>query len=115
MGFERGYPHARDSPDRPASNRKGRKQRGDFEQAIPEPIRDRRTRRAAKMRCSEVGTLEEFREFVAACNRLEREVALDFAIQCAPDLRWLKQHPQWFRRRPDGSMRLLRTNPPKNI
>src|SRR5260370_14559413 len=53
----------------------------------------------------ELGTLEDFREFVAACSRLEMEVALDFAIQCAPDHPLLKQHPQWFRRRPDGSMR----------
>src|SRR6476646_191430 len=53
----------------------------------------------------ELGTLEDFREFVAACNQLEMEVALDFAIQCSPDHPWLKQHPQWFRRRPDGSMR----------
>src|SRR5712671_4459985 len=48
----------------------------------------------------DLGTLEEFREFVAACSRLEMEVALDFAIQCAPDHPWLKQHPQWFKRRP---------------
>jgi len=60
----------------------------------------------------ELGTLEDFREFVAACNRLEMEVALDFAIQCSPDHPWLKQHPQWFRRRPDGSMRYAE-NPPK--
>src|SRR5260370_935123 len=60
----------------------------------------------------ELGTLEDFREFVAACSRLEMEVALDFAIQCAPDHPWLKQHPQWFRRRPDGSMRYAE-NPPK--
>jgi starch synthase (maltosyl-transferring) len=60
----------------------------------------------------ELGTLEDFREFVAACSRLEMEVALDFAIQCSPDHPWLKQHPQWFRRRPDGSMRYAE-NPPK--
>ena len=60
----------------------------------------------------ELGTLEDFREFVAACNRLEMEVALDFAIQCSPDHPWLKQHPQWFKRRPDGSMRYAE-NPPK--
>src|SRR5258706_5246563 len=60
----------------------------------------------------ELGTLEDFHEFVAAGNRLEMEVALDFAIQCAPDHPWLKQHPQWFRRRPDGSMRYAE-NPPK--
>ena len=45
-------------------------------------------------------------------NEHGMEVALDFAVQCAPDHPWLKQHPQWFRRRPDGSMRYAE-NPPK--
>lgn len=53
----------------------------------------------------ELGTLADFREFVAACRSLDIEVALDFAAQCSPDHPWLKQHPQWFRRRPDGSLR----------
>jgi starch synthase (maltosyl-transferring) len=61
----------------------------------------------------ELGTLEDFREFVAACKRLEMEVALDFAVQCSPDHPWLKQHPQWFRWRPDGSMRYAE-DPPSN-
>jgi starch synthase (maltosyl-transferring) len=60
----------------------------------------------------ELGTLEDFRSFVSACKRLELEVALDFAVQCSPDHPWLQQHPQWFKRRPDGSMRYAE-NPPK--
>jgi starch synthase (maltosyl-transferring) len=60
----------------------------------------------------ELGTLKDFRGFVAACKRLDIEVALDFAVQCSPDHPWLKEHPQWFRRRPDGSMRYAE-NPPK--
>jgi starch synthase (maltosyl-transferring) len=60
----------------------------------------------------ELGTLEDFRSFVAACKSLDMEVALDFAVQCSPDHPWLKQHPQWFKRRPDGSMRYAE-NPPK--
>jgi starch synthase (maltosyl-transferring) len=40
------------------------------------------------------------------------EVALDFAIQCSPDHPWLKEHPDWFKRRPDGSIRYAE-NPPK--
>jgi starch synthase (maltosyl-transferring) len=60
----------------------------------------------------QLGTLEDFRGFVAACKLLEMEVALDFAVQCSPDHPWLKQHPQWFKRRPDGSMRYAE-NPPK--
>jgi starch synthase (maltosyl-transferring) len=53
----------------------------------------------------ELGTLEDFRAFVAACRSLDIEVALDFAVEFSSDHPWLKQHPQWFKRRPDGSMR----------
>jgi starch synthase (maltosyl-transferring) len=60
----------------------------------------------------QLGTLEDFREFVAACKSLDMELALDFAVQCSPDHPWLQQHPQWFKRRPDGSMRYAE-NPPK--
>lgn len=60
----------------------------------------------------ELGTLEDFRALVAACHEHGMEVALDFAVQCSPDHPWLEQHPQWFRRRPDGSMRYAE-NPPK--
>jgi starch synthase (maltosyl-transferring) len=60
----------------------------------------------------ELGTLDDFRRFVKACHDHGMEVALDFAIQCAPDHPWLKQHPEWFRRRPDGSIRYAE-NPPK--
>ena len=60
----------------------------------------------------ELGTLQDFRDFVAACQELDMEVALDFAVQCSPDHPWLKAHPDWFRRRPDGSMRYAE-NPPK--
>src|SRR4029079_8664179 len=60
----------------------------------------------------ELGTLDDFRCFVAACRRLGMEVALDFAIQCSPDHPWLKQHPEWFKRRPDGSIKYAE-NPPK--
>jgi starch synthase (maltosyl-transferring) len=60
----------------------------------------------------ELGTLADFRDFVAACKQLDMEVALDFAVQCSPDHPWIKQHPQWFKRRPDGSMRYAE-NPPK--
>jgi starch synthase (maltosyl-transferring) len=60
----------------------------------------------------ELGSLEEFREFVTACNSLGMEVALDFAVQCSPDHPWLTEHPRWFKRRPDGSMRYAE-NPPK--
>ena len=60
----------------------------------------------------DLGTLDDFRRFVEACRRLNVEVALDFAIQCSPDHPWLKEHPDWFKRRPDGSIRYAE-NPPK--
>jgi starch synthase (maltosyl-transferring) len=60
----------------------------------------------------ELGTLADFRRLVRACAERGMEVALDFAIQCAPDHPWLAQHPEWFKRRPDGSIQYAE-NPPK--
>jgi starch synthase (maltosyl-transferring) len=60
----------------------------------------------------ELGSLQDFRELVSACASFGMEVALDFAVQCSPDHPWLVQHPKWFKRRPDGSMRYAE-NPPK--
>lgn len=60
----------------------------------------------------ELGTIEDFRRFVQACHAHGLEVALDFATQCSPDHPWLKQHAEWFRRRPDGSIKYAE-NPPK--
>ncbi len=60
----------------------------------------------------DLGTLEDFRGFVAACHEHGMEVALDFAIQCSPDHPWIKEHPEWFLFRPDGSIRYAE-NPPK--
>ena len=44
--------------------------------------------------------------------KLGLEIALDFAIQCSPDHPWLKEHPEWFNRRPDGTLKYAE-NPPK--
>lgn len=60
----------------------------------------------------ELGTLADFRAFIDACEVVGIEVALDIAVQCSPDHPWLKQHPDWFKRRPDGSMKYAE-NPPK--
>ena len=60
----------------------------------------------------ELGTLEDFLHLVAAAAEHGLEIALDFAIQCAPDHPWLKQHRDWFAWRPDGSIRYAE-NPPK--
>jgi starch synthase (maltosyl-transferring) len=61
---------------------------------------------------SELGTREDFRRLVAAAHEHGLEIALDFAIQCSPDHPWLKQHPEWFRHRPDGTIKHAE-NPPK--
>jgi starch synthase (maltosyl-transferring) len=52
----------------------------------------------------ELGTLDDFRRLVQACADHGLEVALDFAVQCSLDHPWLAQHPEWFRRRADGSI-----------
>ena len=59
-----------------------------------------------------LGTLADFRRLNEACHAHGMEIALDFAVQCSPDHPWLKQHPEWFRLRPDGSIRYAE-NPPK--
>jgi len=60
----------------------------------------------------ELGTLGDFRAFVAACRDRGMEVALDLAVQCAPDHPWVSRHPEWFVFRADGSIRYAE-NPPK--
>jgi len=60
----------------------------------------------------QLGNLEDFRDLVAEAKACGMEIALDFAIQCSPDHPWLKEHPDWFRWRPDGSIRYAE-NPPK--
>ncbi len=60
----------------------------------------------------ELGTWDDFDALVAAARGAGVEVALDFAIQCSPDHPWLKEHPEWFNRRPDGTLKYAE-NPPK--
>ena len=60
----------------------------------------------------ELGTLEDFDDFVSAANDLGLEVALDLALQCAPDHPWAVEHRQWFTELPDGTIAYAE-NPPK--
>jgi starch synthase (maltosyl-transferring) len=60
----------------------------------------------------ELGTEKELRSLVADARKRGIEIALDFAIQCSPDHPWLKEHPEWFHRRPDGTLKYAE-NPPK--
>jgi starch synthase (maltosyl-transferring) len=60
----------------------------------------------------ELGTLDDFKRLVAKAREMKIEVALDIAFQCSPDHPYVKEHPEWFRRRPDGSVQYAE-NPPK--
>ncbi|MER8027799.1 alpha-1,4-glucan--maltose-1-phosphate maltosyltransferase [Streptomyces bauhiniae] len=60
----------------------------------------------------DLGTLEDFDDFVDRARELGLEVALDFALQCSPDHPWVEKHPQWFHHRPDGTIAYAE-NPPK--
>jgi starch synthase (maltosyl-transferring) len=59
-----------------------------------------------------LGTIEDFDRLVKAAAEHGMEIALDFAIQCAPDHPWIREHPEWFDWRPDGTIRFAE-NPPK--
>jgi len=60
----------------------------------------------------ELGTLADFDRFVAKASSLGIDVALDIAFQCSPDHPWAREHPGWFRHRPDGTIQYAE-NPPK--
>jgi starch synthase (maltosyl-transferring) len=59
-----------------------------------------------------LGTLEDFDAFNREARRLDMEIALDLAWQCSPDHPWVREHPEWFRHRPDGTIKYAE-NPPK--
>jgi len=60
----------------------------------------------------ELGSWADFDAMVEAGREAGVEIALDFAIQCSPDHPWLAEHPEWFNRRPDGTLKYAE-NPPK--
>jgi starch synthase (maltosyl-transferring) len=60
----------------------------------------------------ELGSLEDFRELVRKAGAKGIEIALDLAFQCSPDHPYLKEHPEWFLWRPDGTVQYAE-NPPK--
>ncbi|CAN5470110.1 alpha-1,4-glucan--maltose-1-phosphate maltosyltransferase [soil metagenome] len=60
----------------------------------------------------DLGTLDDFDAFVDSARGLGLEVAIDLALQCAPDHPWVAEHPEWFSRRADGSIAYAE-NPPK--
>jgi len=60
----------------------------------------------------DLGTIEDFRSLRDAAAARDLELALDIAFQCSPDHPWVRQHPEWFRHRPDGTIQYAE-NPPK--
>ncbi|MCC7499226.1 MAG: alpha-1,4-glucan--maltose-1-phosphate maltosyltransferase [Bryobacterales bacterium] len=60
----------------------------------------------------DLGTLDDFRRLVERSHDYGVEIAIDIAFQCSPDHPWVKEHPQWFRHRPDGTIQYAE-NPPK--
>jgi starch synthase (maltosyl-transferring) len=60
----------------------------------------------------QLGTLDDFKMLLAEAQKRGIELALDLAFQCAPDHPYVREHPEWFRIRPDGSVQYAE-NPPK--
>jgi starch synthase (maltosyl-transferring) len=60
----------------------------------------------------ELGTIDDVRSLVARARELGMEIALDYALQCSPDHPYVREHPEWFRQRPDGTIQYAE-NPPK--
>lgn len=60
----------------------------------------------------ELGTLDDYKKLIEEAKKLGIDIALDVAFQCAPDHPYVREHPEWFRKRPDGSVQYAE-NPPK--
>jgi starch synthase (maltosyl-transferring) len=60
----------------------------------------------------DLGTIEDLKQLTHAAREHDIDIALDFAIQCSADHPWLHEHPEWFHRRPDGTLKYAE-NPPK--
>ena len=60
----------------------------------------------------ELGTLQDYKDLIAAAKEMDIEIAMDLALQCAPDHPWVKEHPTWFKWRSDGTVQYAE-NPPK--
>lgn len=60
----------------------------------------------------DLGTLDDLKHLIQACQQMGIELAMDLAIQCSPDHPWVKDHPDWFKILPDGTIKYAE-NPPK--
>jgi len=60
----------------------------------------------------DLGTLDDYKKLISEAKKYGIDIALDIAFQCAPDHPYVKEHPEWFKQRPDGSVQYAE-NPPK--
>lgn len=60
----------------------------------------------------DLGTLSDYKALIKKAKEMDIEIAMDFALQCAPDHPWVKEHPSWFKWRSDGTVQYAE-NPPK--
>ncbi len=60
----------------------------------------------------QLGSLADFHELVAEARKFNIDIALDIAFQCSPDHPYVREHPEWFKHRPDGTIQYAE-NPPK--
>lgn len=60
----------------------------------------------------DLGSLADFKALIKEAKKYDIEIAMDFALQAAPDHPWVKEHPNWFKWRPDGTVQYAE-NPPK--
>ena len=60
----------------------------------------------------QLGSLDDFKSLIHRAKEQNIEIAMDYALQAAPDHPWVKEHPQWFKWRPDGTVQYAE-NPPK--
>jgi starch synthase (maltosyl-transferring) len=61
---------------------------------------------------ADLGTLDDYKKLIAEAKKQGIDIALDLAFQCAPDHPYVKEHPEWFKQRPDGTIQYAE-NPPK--
>ncbi|HMG89017.1 MAG TPA: alpha-1,4-glucan--maltose-1-phosphate maltosyltransferase [Chryseolinea sp.] len=61
---------------------------------------------------ADLGTLDDYKKLISEAKKHGIDIALDLAFQCAPDHPYVKEHPEWFKQRPDGTIQYAE-NPPK--
>lgn len=96
------------------TNRKGRNNSTTCEAADPgSPWAIGSSEGGHKHVSPKLGTIKDFRALLASARKYEMEIALDLAFQCSPDHPYVKEHPEWFRWRPDNRVQYAENQPKK--